>query len=324
MKTNYKVSIIIPAYNASEFISESIDSVLNQSYNDFEIIVVDDNSKDNTWDILQKYQKIHPKKIKILKNKKKGACAARNYGFKFSTGQFIQYLDADDILSPNKIKNQIRLFRENGSNIIVHGGYCRFYKNIDNLHFSKSEIDKNYQNPTDWLIDSWNNKGMGQTSIWITPRKIIKKTNGWNESLLINQDGEFFSRVIKYSDAILFAEDALTYYRSGILNSISQKNSIGWPKADSLLKSYMLYEANFKEMLSNYNFKKALAQNYLKFIYQFHPNYPKLIRHAEKKFYNLGFKKMWPVGGKNFVFVASFIGFRNCLMLRSIFRNLLK
>ena len=105
------------------------------------------------------------KKIKIFKNIKKGACAARNYGFKFSTGQFIQYLDADDILSPNKIKNQIRLFRENGINIIVHGGYCRFYKNIDNLHFSKSEIDKNYQNPTDWLIDSWNNKGMGQTSI---------------------------------------------------------------------------------------------------------------------------------------------------------------
>ena len=77
-------------------------------------------------------------------------------------------------------------------------------------------------------------------------------------------------------------------------------------------------------MLSNYNFKKALAQNYLKFIYQFHPNYPKLIRHAEKKFYNLGFKKMWPVGGKNFVFIAGFIGFKNCLMLRSLFRNLFK
>ena len=59
---NYKVSIIIPAYNASEFISESIDSVLNQSYNNYEIIVVDDNSNDNTWDILQRYKKIYSKK----------------------------------------------------------------------------------------------------------------------------------------------------------------------------------------------------------------------------------------------------------------------
>lgn len=100
-----KVSIIIPTYNYGIFIGDAIDSVLNQTFNDYEIIVVDDGSTDNTSDIINKYND----KISYLSKSNDGPASARNLGIKNSSGDYICFLDADDVFLPNKLEIQVEL-----------------------------------------------------------------------------------------------------------------------------------------------------------------------------------------------------------------------
>lgn len=103
-----KVSIIIPTYNSAAFIGESIESALNQTYLNKEIIVIDDGSTDNTRAVLEKY--IKSGEIKYFYQENKGPGAARNLGIKNSSGEFVAFLDADDVWHPDKLKKQIKLF----------------------------------------------------------------------------------------------------------------------------------------------------------------------------------------------------------------------
>jgi len=313
-----KVSIIIPAFNAAAYIEETVASVLNQTYNEIEIIIIDDYSTDNTWSILTKLEEKHLSFIKVFKNYGKGACAARNYGVALSCGDYIQYLDADDVLHPLKIATQLQLFKEFGNEIVCSGIWGRFYDAIENVKWEHQFINKDYNKPIEWLVDSWGGKGMGQTSVWLTHRSLIEKAGKWNESLSINQDGEFFSRVLINAKAIKFCKESKVYYRSGNLESISQQNKLSLKKASSLLKSLELYQKNCKDYLELEIVKKGLAQNYLSFIYQFYPLFSDLQKRAEKNFFNLGYKKMWPTGGKSFMKIAKIIGFKNALKLRAI------
>jgi len=97
------VSIIIPTYNRGSLIAESLDSILNQSYQNWECIIIDDGSSDNTFDVVNPYV-IKDKRIKILNRpdfKPKGANACRNYGLSLSKGDFVLWFDSDDIIHPN-------------------------------------------------------------------------------------------------------------------------------------------------------------------------------------------------------------------------------
>ncbi len=312
------VSIIIPSYNSSKFISKTIECLIYQSYPNIEVIVIDDGSTDGSFEYLQSIDK--PNFI-VKKNKGKGACAARNYGFELATGDYIMYLDADDIITPNKIEGQINLFKEFGDDILVSGVWGRFYQTIEEVKWAEQLLNKDYNTPIDWLVDSWMGKGMGQTSIWLAPRKLIEKAGPWDERLTINQDGEFFSRVILQAKAIKFSNDARVYYRSGIDGSISQQKNSN-EKVESLLLSYQLYEKNVSEYLDNFELRKALANNYLNFIYQYHHFYPDLAKQAEECFYSLEAGKMWAVGGENFKRLAKLVGFKKALKLKSLITSI--
>ena len=99
---NPKVSILIPLYNSEEYIAETIDSCLNQTYDNIEIIIVDDGSTDAGLEIARQYE-IKYENIKVKTQKNSGAPVARNKAFALSTGEYIQYIDADDLLHPDKI-----------------------------------------------------------------------------------------------------------------------------------------------------------------------------------------------------------------------------
>lgn len=312
------VSIIIPCYNAIPFISETLDSLLSQTYTNWECIIVDDHSTDNSLEIIKPYIEKQPDKIKLFPNTRKGACSARNVAFKYSKGDYIQYLDADDLLSPNKIEEQLKLFSQFGENILVNCKWGRFTGNKESVKWEKQPIDKDYDHPIDWLTESWMGKGMAQTAVWLTPRHLIEKTGPWNESLLINQDGEFFSRVLIHAQAIKFAPDAGVYYRSGNVLSITQNKPQSRTKAESLLRSYQSYE----RVLSIHDtpaIRKALGNNYLTYLYQFNSLFPDLCNKAEQAFKELGLKKMWAVGGKSFQKLVKIVGFRNALKLKKQF-----
>ena len=107
-----KVSVIIPAYNAQAYLPETIDSVLAQTYSDYELIVVDDGSKDRTVSIVKQYQTMYPEKIKLILKENGGPASARNLGVKAASGEYIAFNDADDLWLPSKLEKQINLFEK--------------------------------------------------------------------------------------------------------------------------------------------------------------------------------------------------------------------
>lgn len=311
MKANL-VSILIPSFNSENYISEAIQSAVNQTYPHIEVIIVDDGSTDNSFQIAKSFES---DQLKVYQQQQKGACAARNLAFEKSSGEYIQYLDADDLLTPNKIESQIKLFNEFGDKIITNCKWGRFSNAPKKVKWEHQFINHNFETPTEWITDSWMGKGMAQTAVWLTTRHLIEKAGPWDESLTINQDGEFFSRVLMQAEAIKFSEDAGVYYRSEIVGSITQNKNQSKTKAESLLKSYQSYE-KVLAIKDNEDVRKALGNNYLNFIYQFYNIYPDLATKAEKYFYTLGLKKMWPVGGYLFKKICFILGFKQTLWLK--------
>lgn len=309
------VSVIIPVFNAERHLSETIRSVINQSYKDIEVILVDDGSKDNSLAIAQKYES---DTFKVISQSKRGACAARNLGIQYSKGEWIQFLDADDILNCDKIFNQIKAVNQSPNEIkLVSAAWAHFTKTPEDSVFQKGITWKNYQKNVDWLLDSWTKGGMMQTACWLTHRNLINETGLWNEKLLKNQDGEYFSRIILNTSNILFVENSKVYYRKPNKTSVSQRLDRNSTK--SLLDSYMIYEQEILKKENSIRVRKALARNYFNFIYQTHPFEPQLLSKAYSKIekLNCNFKGS-NVGGQRFKKLAGMIGFRNALKLKSI------
>ncbi len=133
MENNTQVSIIIPTYNSALYIADAIYSALNQTYNHTEIIVVDNNSTDNTEQIVKDIQKNYADKILYLKEPQPGANYARNTGLMHAQGKFIQFLDADDMLLPDKIEKQLAEFLKDGNIDVVYSDYEKYDNTFDKL-----------------------------------------------------------------------------------------------------------------------------------------------------------------------------------------------
>lgn len=315
--TPYLVSILIPLYNSEKFISETINSCLNQTYKNIEIIIVDDGSSDKSLKIAKDFEKNH-NNIFVYSQENSGACVARNKAFELSKGEYIQYLDADDLLSPNKIEEQIKLFEKFGNNIITSCTFVRFKDNISNLKIKKQKIDKDYNNPIDWLIDSWNGEGMGAVHSWLTPRHIIEKSGKWNENLLINQDGEFFCRVLLLVQKIVFCKNAIVYYRF-VDKSVSKNYSNA--SLNSVLNSYELYIRHLNSHIKNPIISKALATNFSSFYSFFYPCKKELLVRTENNITKLGFKRFPLTGGRIFKIISFILGVKKATKFRYFIKN---
>ena len=131
---NKLVSIITPVYNSEKYIEECIKSVINQSYKNIEMIIIDDGSTDNSKNIIEKYTESFPF-IKYIKcNENNGAWAARNIGIEKAKGRFISFLDADDLYKKNKIKNQI--------NFMLNNNYSFTYTAYDLINEDSTSLNK--------------------------------------------------------------------------------------------------------------------------------------------------------------------------------------
>ena len=109
------VSVIMPIYNAEKYLSDTLNSIFSQDYKDIEIVLVDDCSKDNSANIIMEYQKEHPQIVYYLQEKNMGAGAARNKALELAKGQYVAFLDSDDIWLPDKINRQIELMKKTDS-----------------------------------------------------------------------------------------------------------------------------------------------------------------------------------------------------------------
>jgi glycosyltransferase involved in cell wall biosynthesis len=120
-----KVSVIIPVYNGDRYILQAIESTLNQTYQDYEIVVIDDGSSDNSFEILQPYLQSNRDKIRYQKQDNQGVAAARNLGLKIARGSYIAFLDQDDYFFPDKLEAQVNYLEANPEIGMVHSGWQR-------------------------------------------------------------------------------------------------------------------------------------------------------------------------------------------------------
>lgn len=123
------VSIITPVYNGEKYISETIESVIKQTYLDWEMIVVDDGSKDGSAAIVRRYAE-KESRITLLQQPNGGSASARNNGIRYANGQYIALLDSDDLWDPDFLKSQLALMKEKNT-ICVHGSYKRINENSE-------------------------------------------------------------------------------------------------------------------------------------------------------------------------------------------------
>ncbi|NVK53926.1 MAG: glycosyltransferase family 2 protein [Flavobacteriaceae bacterium] len=310
------VSIIIPVYNKASFLRETLDSALSQTYSNTELVLVNDGSKDDSLSILEKYQSIFPKKVRLINQKNSGVSRATNVGIEASIGEYIQFLDADDLLSPNKIAHQIKLLQGNSKSALSTCEWQVFEEEVEKALSFPYGVFRDFDSGLDLLLRFWNEQEMMAISSYLTHRSLIEKAGDWDENLTINQDGEFFSRVLLYTEKVLFEPAGRVYYRTPALGNVSQQKSHQAIK--SLLDSYQACERVVVSVENSPRVRIALKKLYQKFIYDVYPQYMDLVEKAENLMEELGVKERTYIGGPKFQCLSKLFGFKNALRLKRI------
>lgn len=201
-----KVSVIIPTYNAPEYLVRAVDSVLNQTYQDYEIIIVDDGSDQRTKEMLSPYMEQFPSICYIYQDNK-GPAAARNRGIAASSGEYIAFLDHDDIWLPNKLEVQMKLFRDQPNVGLV---YCRFkylYEDSGIIEADRRECCSGKVLER-FLRENY----IPTTSLVIVRSECFSKCGGLDESLRIVDDYEFYIRIARHYE-VAYSDEYLVLWR---------------------------------------------------------------------------------------------------------------
>ncbi len=191
------LSVIIPTYNSEKYIRRAVESVFKQTYKEYEIILIDNNSSDDTVNILYEYLKKYPETIKVLHESKQGSPAARNKGLFEAKGEWIQFLDADDELLPGKFATQVALANNSPIDVVV--GSCSRYKTFVNGEIK--EIPRRIE------TDVWRGlltSRLGITSANLWRKKPLLAVNGWSENISSSQEYDLLFRLLKNNAIVEF------------------------------------------------------------------------------------------------------------------------
>jgi glycosyltransferase involved in cell wall biosynthesis len=268
------VSILIPAYNAEKLIAFTLQSAVGQTWENKEIIVVDDGSRDRTADVARQFAS---KSVKVVSTQNQGLSATVNNAFKLCQGDYIQELDSDDLLAPDKIERQLKALREGDSKrILLASPMAHFHFRPRRARFIPNILWQDDLSPAEWLIRKMSQKLHMQNATWLVSREIATAAGPWSEDLHYDQDGEYFCRVLLASEKTRFVREARVYYRR---TGSSQLSRIGNSdkKKDSLLRSIKVHIDCLTSLEKSERVRLAcLAYLQSKYI-DFHPERPDLI-----------------------------------------------
>jgi len=209
-----KVSVIIPTYNCSAYIKAAINSALQQSYNNLEIIVVDDGSTDNTQKILTPY--IENKKIIYIYQPHSGLSSARNYGVNIATGEYIAFLDADDIWMKNKINKQLKVISDAEVDMV----FSNFNNLFENGSILKNRIGEKIKSDNEITFKKlFNNNNIIYPSTVLIKRSVFYKYNVFFDTTLTAiEDYDMWLRLSRAGVKIIGLTEPLVFIRIHISN----------------------------------------------------------------------------------------------------------
>ena len=240
------VSVIIPTYNRASMLKYAIQSVLNQSYPHYEIIIVDDGSTDNTPSTVRLFK---DERISFIKHEVvRGASAARNTALQICRGKYIAFIDDDDQWKPDKLKKQITAFQKASPEVgVVYTAFWKI-KNNRQTYMPSSEIIKKQGNIQNTLLQ----ENIVGTPAALVQKECFKKAGLFDERLPRLQDWELFIRFSKYYHFKFIDEPLLTAY--------CQKDGISNNQTALIKAMELILEKHFEEFQKN---KKNLTQYYI-------------------------------------------------------------
>jgi glycosyltransferase involved in cell wall biosynthesis len=316
------VSIIIPLYNAEAYIGDTIISALDQTWPNKQIIIVDDGSTDNSLAVARQYQN---DRVSIFAQENQGSSFARNFGLQQAKGEYIQFLDADDLLSTNKIEEQVKLLLNHPSKVAVCST-IHFNTTEDPFGQSPNPYEEAFlfdtDSPADFLINLYggdkNQGSMIQTNAWLTPANVIKKAGNWSEFYSPDDDGEFFCRVLLASSGIVHAKKCFNYYRKFNSNS----NLAGIKNLEAFrgkFKSFLLKKQYLLAATDTPLAKKALAHSAMELAVDSYSVDKDLYNEIMQEINCLGGTSYIPIlGGPKIEMIKKLFGWKLALWLKNI------
>jgi glycosyltransferase involved in cell wall biosynthesis len=251
------VSVIIPCYNAERWIGEAIQSCLDQTHQPMEVIVVDDGSTDRSQQIVSAVAKNANVAIKLIASVHKGASAARNQGLAVASGDYVQFLDADDLMSPRKIELQA-VFTAHGHEAVPCGPWLWLRPSNERW---MTEQPREHTISTDDLVHQWLAGNGFVVHCFLWPRKVVIELGGWDESLSIWQDTDLFIRAVFKGIQFCFVPESVVYYRTGH-SSTSVSSGRTLDSLKSRIRVLNKVQAGLESRGDLQKYRTALARNH--------------------------------------------------------------
>lgn len=299
-----RVSILIAAYNAEETIGYTLQSAAGQTWGNVEIIVVDDGSKDATADVARRF-----KGVKVVSIENRGLSGAQNHAFNLCQGDYIQYLDADDILALDKIEKQLAaLTADDSPRKLLSSPWAPFYYRTRNASFVKNSLWQDLS-PVEWLLRKMREGIHMQNATWLVSREVAIAAGPWDESLHYDQDGEFFSRILLASNGTRFVPGTGIYYRASGMSSISFIGNSN-KKKDSLLVSMKLHMKYLRSLEESERVRTACLA-YMQIWFQFfYPDRPDIVTELQDLAAQFGGRLVEPRLRWKYAWLQNILGYR--------------
>jgi glycosyltransferase involved in cell wall biosynthesis len=308
------VSIIIPCYNTENHLIETINCVINQSWPHKEIIIIDDGSKDNSYRIAKEFES---ENIIVLKQENKGASAARNTGLSIAKGDYIQFLDADDLISPEKIELQVKLLEENKGYLSISSTVN--FKDGENYlkkKPAKTWMDGYFNTNLDFAYKLYGGGfagpeygGMVTIHAWLCPKFILENAGPWNEKLSMDDDGEYFCRVILHAEGICHAKGAINYYRQHF-KSKNLSAQLTFKGFESMLNAANLKYNLLRGKLDTILLNKVFSVYYQQIATASYPRFKTISKKAVENAKKVGIKKINYIAGPVSIFLSKLLGWK--------------
>lgn len=312
---NELISVIIPCYNSERWLREAIDSALAQNYPSVEVIVIDDGSKDSSLEIIKSYGE----KVVWDTGPNRGGNHARNRGFALSRGNFIQYLDADDYLLPQKIERQVAFLEKTEADVVYGDWRHKCHLPNGESFLEEIRVSGEQSDILESLLADW----------WISPasllmrRSAVDKVGGWNEALRAGQDRDFFLSLVMSGATVVYQPGCYSVYRryGDITVSTSSR--------ERYIESHLYIVKKAEESLIKGNklsnkYRCALAQSYFKLARCYlSTNYAKYLELLDKVIALCpNFRPSSDDRTAIYNFARNIIGFRNLERLVAWFKSL--
>lgn len=308
------VSILIPCRNAATTLSDTLRSALAQEDFEKEIIVVDDGSTDGSREVARGFA---AQGVRVIEGPQINASAARNRALQASSGDYIQYLDADDLLGERKIRKQIEVLEKN-EGCVATARWGRFKKDVKDAVFADDDQLHDWT-PTEWLTCHCDQGRMMHPGAWLVPRRIAELAGGWDERLTLNDDGEYFARVVSKSAGLKCCSGAESYYRT--VQGATLSKSRGGKAFASAFLSLRLTAAVLLGMDDSPRSHRAVANMMQRFIYEVYPSARHERNEASRWVMEMGGSSLQPDFGPAATAAARLLGWRAALVISRLRRK---